>query len=78
VSVPPTISLSDFVGQVKGSSSHLASRLNESTEPFAWQNDYGVLSVSESHLPTIVRYIEQQVAHHRNQTLDPRLETTAN
>src|SRR5688500_962770 len=46
VSVPPTISLSDFIGRVKGSSSHLMSRLNTDFEPFAWQSDYGVLSAS--------------------------------
>ncbi len=72
--VPPTTTLADFIRQVKGSSSHLASRLTDTHEPFAWQADYGVLSVSESHLPMIVHYIENQQKHHADGKLDPRLE----
>src|SRR5215813_2649523 len=72
-SVPPSVRLSDFVGQVKGASSHLARTLDDQND-FAWQGEYGVLSISESHLPTVIRYIENQQKHHAEQTLDARLE----
>jgi putative transposase len=72
VTVPPSLALSTFIGQVKGVSSHLVGQLSE--EAFAWQGEYGVLSISESHLPTIVRYVVLQQQHHADQTLDERLE----
>ncbi|MBM4423850.1 MAG: IS200/IS605 family transposase [Chloroflexi bacterium] len=72
VTVPPKIALATFIGQVKGVSSHLASRL--STEAFAWQREYGVLSLSESHLPTVVRYVVEQQKHHAENSVDERLE----
>jgi putative transposase len=35
---------------------------------FAWQTGYGVFSVSESNVPTVVRYITAQEEHHRKRT----------
>lgn len=72
VTVPPKLALTIFIGQVKGVSSHLASRL--SPEAFAWQKEYGVLSVSESHLSMVVRYVLEQQNHHAEGKLNERLE----
>ncbi len=79
VTVPPKVALATFIGQVKGSSSHLASRLKERAhpEPFAWQAEYGVLSISERHLPVVVRYVQNQQKHHAERTLNTRLEMTS-
>jgi putative transposase len=74
VSLPPTIAPSSFVGQIKGISSHLASHLNADDDPFAWQDEYGVLSVSESHLPSVVSYVDMQQQHHASQKLNAKLE----
>lgn len=74
VTVPPSLSLAAFIGQVKGSASHLAARL-PNAEPFAWQAEYGVLSVSERHLPTVVQYVAEQQRHHAQHTLNTMLET---
>lgn len=71
--VPPAVALATFVGQVKGFSSHLASRLPDA-RPFAWQAEYGVLTISERHLPVVVRYVENQEQHHTQNTLNRRLE----
>ena len=71
-SVPPTIALADFIGQVKGSSSHLAAHLT--ADPFAWQSEYGVLTISESHLPTVVNYVVAQQQRHAANRLNQRLE----
>lgn len=75
VTLPPTLPLARFIGQVKGSSSHFASRLTKEGEPFAWQDEYGVVSLSESQLPAVVRYVHSQQQHHAANTLNPELET---
>jgi putative transposase len=76
VSLSPAVALGKIVGQLKGSSSFVVNRLTGQSETFAWQQDYGILSISESHVPSIVRYVEQQKQHHADGKLDPRLETS--
>jgi len=75
VTLPPSITPSTFIGQAKGASSHLASRLSDNA--FAWQGEYGVVSVSESHLPQVIRYVVMQQQRHTAGTFDPRLEHCA-
>ena len=70
--VPPNMSVARFIGQVKGNSSHLAARLDGGT--FAWQAEYGVLSISESHLSTVMSYVVAQQQHHASSHLNERLE----
>lgn len=43
-------------------------------EEFAWQSGYACFSVSISNLEVVTRYIDRQVAHHRQSTLqdEPR------
>ena len=72
VTVPPNLALAALIGQVKGVSSHLANRVGGAA--FAWQSEYGVLSISESHLPAVVRYVVEQQQHHRLGSLGERLE----
>ena len=75
VTVPPSVSISSFIGQIKGTSSHLASHLQPiGYEPFACQPEYGVVSVTESHLPIVVRYVLNQEQHHAQNTLKRKLE----
>jgi REP element-mobilizing transposase RayT len=75
--VPPKYSLSKFIAEIKGSSSHLVTHLHTpySDQSFKWQESYGVTSISESHLPTIVAYVVNQQKHHANNDLDQRLES---
>jgi len=40
---------------------------------FAWQNGYGVFSVSESHVDKIIKYIKKQKTHHRSISLEMEL-----
>ena len=75
--VRPSVALSDFIGQVKGSASHAVNEeaaRNPQWPGFAWQEEYGVVSVTESHLPIVVRYVQNQPQHHAQNTLCPRLE----
>ena len=78
--IPPGIALAKYVNEVKGASSHLASHLesDQSDQSFKWQDTYGVTSVSESHVPTIVRYVKNQQKHHApGGSPDARLEEDA-
>lgn len=58
VSIPPSISLAEFVRQVKGFSSRRAG------EGFQWQAEYGAFTVSKRNLSAITEYVENQHAHH--------------
>lgn len=71
-SVRPSISPSEFVKQLKGSSSYFIS--NILPRAFEWQEDYGVLSISEKDVPRIIEYIKRQKAHHAEHELIPELE----
>ena len=66
--IPPSIALATLIGQLKGSTSFQVARLS-STE-FRWQAEYGIISVSESHLPLVVRYVQLQQQHHAENTLN--------
>jgi REP element-mobilizing transposase RayT len=73
-SVPPKISLSKFIGQVKAVSSK---RINDERiieGPFFWQEDYGVFSFDKKRLPNIVDYVEKQKEHHTGNDLIAVLE----
>lgn len=66
VDVPPTLSVSDLLKQVKGASSHLVNHEMNPSLTFRWQGSYGAFSVSKADVPRIARYIQEQKAHHRN------------
>jgi putative transposase len=75
VTIPPTIALSNFIGQIKGTSSRMANAMpREIHEPFGWQDEFGALSFSERDLPAVVRYVQLQQQHHASNTLNERLE----
>ena len=63
----PATSPSDFVQQLKGSSSHLVTHVLK--RPFEWQEGYGVFSVSESNVERVIEYIRNQKQHHAKNTL---------
>lgn len=74
VTLPPTQPLDRFIAQIKGSASYVASRVEGATTEFHWQREYGVLTVSESHLPSVIEYVRLQQEHHAANTLKPKLE----
>ncbi|GAB4534664.1 MAG: IS200/IS605 family transposase [Anaerolineales bacterium] len=74
VSVPPSLALARFIGDVKGNSSHY---INYAVRPgfgFHWQDEYGVFSVGEKNLPVVVRYIHNQKQHHAQGTIIAAME----
>jgi hypothetical protein len=54
----------DLVEEVKTSSSKWIKLQGEAYHDFHWQAGYGAFSVSESKKPDVVRYIDNQEAHH--------------
>jgi putative transposase len=49
---------------IKGESSFWINKNHLTTYKFNWQNDYYAVSVSESQVKRVVRYIENQEIHH--------------
>ena len=64
-SLPLTMSVSDFVRNIKANSSRWIKGLNPFYKDFAWQKGYGAFSVSESNKCSVVNYINNQKEHHQ-------------
>jgi len=67
IQIPPSLALAKAVSTVKSNSSRWAT---EEGFPFAWQQGYAAFSVSASNLPAVVRYIQNQEAHHKKMTFE--------
>lgn len=65
VSIPSTITVSDFVKNVKIWSSKWLKTLGNAYRGFAWQDGYGAFSVSHSLIPKTINYIANQAEHHK-------------
>jgi len=64
VSVPPPISISQFVKRIKGASSHYVNSRKIIDGLFTWQKGYGVLSLGEKQKKLAIDYVEKQKEHH--------------
>lgn len=63
-----TENVAHLVEELKRNSSRWIKTLSPSYGGFAWQGGYAALSVSQSQVETVVRYIGNQAEHHRKQT----------
>jgi putative transposase len=61
----PVVSASQVANQLKGESSHWINSNDFLGEKFAWQEGFGVFSVSHSMVDTVRKYIFNQQEHHR-------------
>lgn len=61
-----TISLSDWVKELKRVTSIWAKNRSPEFTEFAWQAGYGAFSVSHSQTPIVSKYIQNQESHHQN------------
>jgi putative transposase len=65
IGLKPNMALSDLVGDIKtGSTNHI----NENRwvkGRFSWQEGFGAFSYSHSQLTGVIRYIQNEVEHHR-------------
>jgi putative transposase len=73
LSIPPSVSVADAVGRLKGGSSFLVGqRLAENG--FARQSEYGAISLTDRALPVVIEYVENQKQRHADNELIQRLE----
>jgi REP element-mobilizing transposase RayT len=73
-SIPPTVSISEVVGRLKGAASRAVNDGSECDTPFRWQREYGALSVSDRGLPVVTEYALNQRQRHAANDLIATLE----
>lgn len=73
LSIEPTITISEFIGQLKGSSSHdLNQKLGHKV--LEWQSGYGVVTFGTRDLEWVKAYVANQRERHGNAKVVDRLE----
>jgi putative transposase len=61
----PTISIPDFVKEIKVASNEFIKAKGWISGPFSWQEGYGAFSYSRSQIDNVIKYIRNQEEHHR-------------
>ena len=74
VSIPPTLLISDWIGKLKGASSHHVNHEVTKRKVLEWQVGYGVVSFGTKDLEWVKRYIRNQKLHHGSNDIVDRLE----
>jgi REP element-mobilizing transposase RayT len=65
----PTVSIAVIVGEIKGYTSYVISNLIKPDLGFRWQGGYGAFTVSRWDLTKVIKYINNQKEHHKQDTL---------
>jgi putative transposase len=73
VTIAPTIPISEFIGQLKGSSSHEVNQ-KIGNRALEWQTGYGVVSLGTKDLPWVCAYVRDQKQRHASGQVVDRLE----
>jgi len=66
--------LSKIVQLIKGESSYWINKKKLLPVKFMWQDDYWAVSISESHLEKVQKYIQNQEQHHKQITFREEVE----
>ena len=75
VTIPPTIKISEMIGQLKGASSHEMNHTNPTRDKLLqWQVGYGVVSFGTRDLEWVKDYVRNQKEHHARGRVQNRLE----
>jgi putative transposase len=75
LSIPPTLTISEFIGQLKGGSSHDVNQaMGRGHKVLEWQTGYGVVSFGTRDLDWVNEYIRNQREHHSRGNVHDRLE----
>ena len=74
VSVPTTINISEWIGDLKGASAHFINGEICNRKVLEWQTGYGVVSFGTKDLPWVVAYVQNQKQHHAKGEVHDRLE----
>ncbi len=78
VSIPPTLLISKWIGELKGASSHYINHRTANRKLLEWQTGYGVVSFGTKDLEWVKRYVHNQKEHHKRGTIYERLERIDN
>lgn len=73
-SVPPALSLAQFVERVKGASAHFINHAEALELRLYWQPGYGALTFAKRDLARVVAYVDQQKERHAAGTTSPKME----
>ena len=74
VSIPSTLLISEWIGRLKGASSHYINSEIANRKLLEWQTGYGVVSFGTRDLPWVINYVRNQKQHHARGTTQDRLE----
>ncbi|MFA4924754.1 MAG: IS200/IS605 family transposase [Ignavibacteriaceae bacterium] len=74
VDLPTNLCIEEMMHLLKGSSSHWINQNNICHGKFAWGRGYAALSVSESNLQKVAKYIENQGEHHKVKSFNAEYE----
>ena len=74
--IPPTVSLSQLVKDLKGKSARFVNDLPDFRLSLAWQPGYAALTFAKRNLASVVRYVRDQKEHHAQGGLLRKLEIT--
>ena len=67
-------SIAEVAQLIKGESSFWVNKNKVTTNKFNWQDDYFAVSVSESQVETVKRYIQNQEEHHKKKSFQEEVE----
>lgn len=73
--IPPTVLISEWIGRLKGASSHFMNHAGNG-KVLEWQQGYGVVSFATRHLQWVVDYVRDQRKHHAENKTIEELEKT--
>ncbi len=74
VSLTPSQRVADVAWRLKGASSHYINKESGLDAVLYWQDGYGVVTLRQSEIPKVARYIHNQKKHHRENVLTDPLE----
>ncbi len=68
IGLKPSMAISDLVKDIKAYSSRFINEKQWIKGKFSWQEGYGAFSYGHSQLDTVIKYIQNQEAHHATKT----------
>lgn len=68
VGFKPSLLISDFAKEIKVESNEFINSKGWVKGKFKWQEGYGGFSYSQSHIDSVIKYIQNQEIHHQKKT----------
>lgn len=71
--LPRTLTMAKLLEEIKKASSIWMKKQEGGTSHFSWQAGYGIFSLGQSQMPTLLEYIDNQEQHHRKRSFKEEL-----